>query len=238
MASRKAKGKRVLVAHASTSKKPAQKATASKEGKENDKPPSINVMPDDGASPLTAGAVATTSAKAPPAPKRRKATSSKKGSKGKAKQKTIAHTQPPDGAGDFDILPQDIQGRIFSLCSLSALYSAVLVCKEWHKLAEEYGDWDQMKDLKRLQDLKDMETCAQQDLVGALLLKPEQVKEMPFKRRSLGWGQYKHVFETKQAVKGLLEKHGGIRGLLERCVVCRASCVHSDAIDHFVLCFR
>ena len=171
----------------------------------------------------------------PPAPKRRKATSSKKG---KAKHKTIAHTQPPDGAGDFDILPQDIQGRIFSLCSLSALYSAVLVCKEWHKLAEEYGDWDQMKDLKRLQDLKDMETCAQQDLVGALLLKPEQVKEMPFKRRSLGWGQYKHVFETKQAVKGLLEKHGGIRGLLERCVVCRASCVHSDAIDHFVLCFR
>ena len=174
----------------------------------------------------------------PPAPKRRKATSSKKGSKGKAKHKTIAHTQPPDGAGDFDILPQDIQGRIFSLCNLSALYSAVLVCKEWHKLAEEYGDWDQMKDLKRLHDLKDMETCAQQDLVGALLLKPEQVKEMPFKRRSLGWGRYQHVFETKQAVKGLLEKHGGIRGLLERCVVCRASCVHSDAIDHFVLCFR
>ena len=174
----------------------------------------------------------------PPAPKRRKATSSKKGSKGKAKQNTIAHTQPPDGAGDFDILPQDIQGRIFSLCSLSALYSAVLVCKEWHKLAEEYGDWDQVNaELKPLQDLKDKETCAQQDLVGALLLKPEQVKEMPFKRRSLGWGRYQHVFETKQAVKGLLEKHGGIRGLLERCVVCRA-CVHSDAIDHFVLCFR
>ena len=162
----------------------------------------------------------------PPAPKRRKATSSKKGSK----QNTIAHTQPPDAASDFDILPQDIQGRIFSLCNLSALYSAALVCKEWHKLAEEYGDWDQVNaELKPLQDLKDKETCAQQDLVGALLLKPEQVKEMPFKRRSLGWGQYKHVFETKQAVKGLLEKHGGIRGLLERCVV--RACVRAFRCD-------
>ena len=218
MASRKAKGKRVLVAHASTSKKPAQKATASKEGKENEKPPSINVMPEYGASPLTEAAVARTSGKAPPGPKRRKATSSKKGSKEKAKQ-TIVPAQLPDRACDyFDILPRDIQARIFSFFSVSALYSAVFVSKAWHKLAKECGDWDQVNaELKPLQDLKDKETCVQQDLVGALCLKPEQVKEMPFKRHKKLWKpRYAHVFETKQAVKGLLEKHGGIRCVLER----------------------